>query len=126
MKLLIYFGFFYILKQINIVAKMYGFSYEPLKLNEVFFIYFDSFTFWNRITLYQKHTIFSYEQVKVNEVVDIFWFFYILKQIYTVSKRFGFPYEGRKEGNVLFMDTLNTFYLQLHGVRHMVMNHSDS
>ena len=27
---------------------------------------------------------------------------------------------GRKEGNVLFNDTLNTFYLRLYGVRHMV------
>ena len=34
--------------------------------------------------------------------------------------------EGRKEGNVLFNDALNTFYLQLYGVRHMVKNHSDS
>ena len=33
---------------------------------------------------------------------------------------------GRKEGNVLFNDTLNTFYLRLYGVRHMVMDHSDS
>ena len=32
----------------------------------------------------------------------------------------------RKEGNVLFNDTLNPFYLWLHGVRHMVKNHSDS
>ena len=32
----------------------------------------------------------------------------------------------RKEGNVLFMDTLNTFYLRLHGIRHMVKDHSDS
>ena len=34
--------------------------------------------------------------------------------------------EGRKEGNVLFNDTLNTFYLWLYGVRHMVKDHSDS
>ena len=33
---------------------------------------------------------------------------------------------GRKEGNVLFNDTLNTFYLRLYGVRHMVNDHSDS
>ena len=33
--------------------------------------------------------------------------------------------EGRKEGNVLFNDTLNTFYLRLYGVRHMVKDHSD-
>ena len=34
--------------------------------------------------------------------------------------------EGRKEGNVLFNDALNTFYLRLYGVRHMVKDHSDS
>ena len=31
-----------------------------------------------------------------------------------------------KEGNVLFNDALNTFYLGLYGVRHMVKDHSDS
>ena len=34
-----------------------------------------------------------------------------------------------KEGNVLFNDTLNalnTFYLRLYGIRHMVKDHSDS
>ena len=43
--------------------------------------------------------------------------------------------EGRKEmfyltrereRNVLFNDALNTFYLRLYGVRHMVKDHSDS
>ena len=33
---------------------------------------------------------------------------------------------GRKEENVLFNDALNTFYLRLYGVRHMVNDHSDS
>ena len=33
---------------------------------------------------------------------------------------------SRKEGNVLFNDALNTFYLRLYGVRHMVKDHSDS
>ena len=33
---------------------------------------------------------------------------------------------GRKEGNVLFNDALNTFYLRLYGVRLMVKDHSDS
>ena len=28
--------------------------------------------------------------------------------------------------NVLFNDALNTFYLQLYGIRHMVKDHSDS
>ena len=31
-----------------------------------------------------------------------------------------------RERNVLFNDALNTFYLQLYGVRHMVKDHSDS
>ena len=31
-----------------------------------------------------------------------------------------------KEGNVLFNDALNTFYLRLYGVGHMVKDHSDS
>ena len=34
--------------------------------------------------------------------------------------------QGRKEGNVLFNDALNTFYLRLYGVGHMVKDHSDS
>ena len=33
---------------------------------------------------------------------------------------------SERERNVLFNDTLNTFYLQLYGVRHMVKDHSDS
>ena len=32
----------------------------------------------------------------------------------------------RKEGNVLFNDALNTLYLRLYCVRHMVKDHSDS
>ena len=31
-----------------------------------------------------------------------------------------------KEGNVLFNDTLNTFDLRLHGITHIVKDHSDS
>ena len=31
-----------------------------------------------------------------------------------------------KEGNVLFNDALNSFYLRFFGVRHMVKDHSDS
>ena len=36
------------------------------------------------------------------------------------------PVYRYKEGNVLFNDALNTFYLRLYGVRHMVKDHSDS
>ena len=39
----------------------------------------------------------------------------------------GCEFNGRrKEGNGLFNDALNTFYLRLYGVRHMVKDHSDS
>ena len=33
---------------------------------------------------------------------------------------------GERERNVLFNNALNTFYLWLYGVRHMVKDHSDS
>ena len=33
--------------------------------------------------------------------------------------------EGERERNVLFNDALNTFYLRLYGVRHIVKDHSD-
>ena len=32
----------------------------------------------------------------------------------------------RRKRNVLFNDALNTFYLRLYGIRHMVKDHSDS
>ena len=34
--------------------------------------------------------------------------------------------KARKEGNILFNGTLNTFYLWLYGVEHVVKDHSDS
>ena len=34
--------------------------------------------------------------------------------------------DKERERNVLFNDALNTFYLLLYGVRHMVKYHSDS
>ena len=41
--------------------------------------------------------------------------------------RKNIPYQStRKEGNVLFNDALNTFYLRLYGVGHMVKYHSDT
>ena len=38
----------------------------------------------------------------------------------------SYYYEERKEGNALYDDVLNTFYLRLYGVRHMIKDHSDS
>ena len=34
--------------------------------------------------------------------------------------------QGGGGGNVLFNDALNTFYLRLYGIGHMVKDHSDS
>ena len=42
-----------------------------------------------------------------------------------MRKKKPVPY-WRKERNVLFNDALNTFYLWLYGVRHMVKDNSDS
>ena len=45
----------------------------------------------------------------------------------THSTHFIYGYtEREREKNVLFNDTLNTFYLRLYGIRHMVKDHSDS
>ena len=38
----------------------------------------------------------------------------------------GFAFNSSKEGNVLFNNALNTFYLRLYGFRYMVKDHSDS
>ena len=45
----------------------------------------------------------------------------MLMSSYSVSH-----WNRERERNVLFNDTLNTFYLWLYGVRHMVKDHSDS
>ena len=44
----------------------------------------------------------------------------------SLGRKETFYLTWRKEGNVLFNDALNTFYLRLYGVRHMVKDHSDS
>ena len=53
---------------------------------------------------------------------------YLHLEIYRLNNRDLYKEGERKvkEGNVLFNDTLNTFYLRLYGVRHMVKAHSDS
>ena len=43
-----------------------------------------------------------------------------------ISIHLLYSYMGEREKNVLFNDALNTFYLRLYGVRHMVKDHSDS
>ena len=57
--------------------------------------------------------------LKLNEVVEKINFCVIM-EIYCIL------YKLTKEGNVLFNDALNTFYLRLYDIRHMVKDHSDS
>ena len=53
--------------------------------------------------------------------LEVFVFFDFLVSIGKMKQ-----YERERERNVLFNDTLSTFYLRLYGVRHMVKDHSDS
>ena len=39
-------------------------------------------------------------------------------RLFYFPSNLAFEREGRKEGNVLFNDALNTFHLRLYGVRH--------
>ena len=48
----------------------------------------------------------------------------VMRNITLVSHTRWIPKE--MEGNVLFNDALNTFYLRLYGIRHMAKDHSDS
>ena len=43
-----------------------------------------------------------------------------------VKKPYRHIISCERERNVLFNDALNTFYLRLYGVRHMVKDHFDS
>ena len=64
---------------------------------------------------------FSFSQISISSWVCLsFSFRRGVRPVDNTTK----PY--RKEGNVLFNDALNTFYLRLYGVRHMVEDHSDS
>ena len=50
----------------------------------------------------------------------------ISKHIRVKQKGDPFSGERERERNVLFNDALNTFYLRLYGVRHMVKDHFDN
>ena len=60
-------------------------------------------------------------------MVDTLFFYTEIYQYNTLFKHtHTHTHTERKEGNVLFNDALNTFYLWLYGVTHMVKDHSDS
>ena len=64
-------------------------------------------------------------QSKMPENVSWRWLQLRLSLLLTTGS-ISFKNTGRKEGNVLFSDALNTFYLRLYGVGHIVKYHSDS
>ena len=89
--------------------------------------------------------VISYSETTVYVVLFVYLFvFVVCFFVYCVFVFLGFCYiyiyiyifemyfviftvnSLRKEGNVLFNDPLNTFYLRLYGVAHMVKDHSDS
>ena len=57
---------------------------------------------------------------------DYKWSAYHYGFMRTLPQQTASCVDVRKEENVLFKDALNTFYLRLYGVRHMVKDHSDS
>ena len=65
---------------------------------------------------------------KVSHSAHIIWKHMInVKLIYTHTHIYTLAItQGRKKGNVLFINTLNPFYLWLYGFWYMVNNHSDS
>ena len=65
------------------------------------------------------HLLYEHYFIIIFIVLNYYYYFFNFK-IKSITP------ETRKEGNVLFNDALNTFYLRLYGVRHMVKDHSDS
>ena len=71
--------------------------------------------------------------VGTKQQLIIIWITFLLSAIaewlvitYIHTGSYDVSATGRKEGNVLFNDALNTFYLRLYGFRHVVKDHSDS
>ena len=93
------------------------------------------------LEVYVVFPFFLYFSININKIIIyyilcglsslLFSLSYIYLMIYTIhyvriETNCASAGNLRKEGNVLFNDALNTFYLRLYGVRHMVKDHSDS
>ena len=84
------------------------------------------------INIFDHGILCDLSQLKVKPVVGYTMFVSYRSMIYVVLRKVPFfllffkSYIYIKEGNVLFNDTLNTFYLRLYGIKHMVKDHSDS
>ena len=81
-----------------------------------------------------KNTVVSNEEEEKNICINEFQIYFksrlqsaiISKQTNPTTHREHSVSVVGMEGNVLFNDALNTFYLWLYGVRYMVKDHSDS
>ena len=77
-------------------------------------------------------TIMNFERASVAAVRSLgSGYFSWLLHTHTIigvseARRLSPVTERKKERNVSFNDALNTFYIPLYGVRHMVKDHSDS
>ena len=76
---------------------------------------------WASLEVLITCTCFNFELTSFDNIsVTRYNLLWIFQQLQTIS------WQGERERNVLFNDALNTFYLRLYGVRHMVKDHSDS
>ena len=57
---------------------------------------------------------------KKKKAIHLYIAQHLRKFTFRLNSMLKLPSHGRKEGNVLFNDALNTFYLRLYGVGHMV------
>ena len=91
---------------------------------DLFIYYYYYYIFFTKIIqvlqtleLLGRHLIYLNLLVDANSTISAIDEYFPLTYIFKSTGR---------ERNVLFNDALNTFYLRLYGVRHMVKDHSDS
>ena len=70
------------------------------------------------------NTLFAIGHRPLSAYIHTYIHKYIHTYIHTSIHTCIYSYE--RDRNILFNDALNTFYLRLYGVRHMVKDHSDS
>ena len=84
--------------------------------------------FRNKFKLIANRILFEIKYNVGNYASNFLWG-KTIRVIWTASRLLaeGKPWnEMERKGNVVFNDALNTFYLRLYGVGHMVKDHSDS
>ena len=86
-----------------------------------------TFSLWGFFKMYSYIIFylikFMYNEHSKNRHIKDYITSILCTNIFNQAKKLG---HWAGERNVLFNDALNTFYLRLYGVRHMVKDHSDS